>query len=47
MDIALEAPGDPKGVGQGVFFIQEPLDLRLNIPRISSGALSPSWPYLA
>ena len=24
--------GDPEGVGRGVFFVQEPLDPRLNIP---------------
>jgi hypothetical protein len=25
-------PGDPEGVSRGVFFVWEPLDLRLNIP---------------
>jgi hypothetical protein len=39
MGIAPEPPGNPKGVGQRVFFVREPLDLRLNIlyARISSG----------
>jgi hypothetical protein len=32
MGIAPEAPGNPEGVGQGVFFVWEPLDPRLNIP---------------
>ena len=32
MGIAPKPPGDPRGVGRGVFFIREPLDPGLNIP---------------
>jgi hypothetical protein len=32
MGIAPEPLGDPRGVGQRVFLVQEPLDPRLNIP---------------
>ena len=32
MGIAPKPPGNPRGVGRGIFFIREPLDPRLNIP---------------
>jgi hypothetical protein len=41
MCITLKPMGDPEGVGRGVFFIQELLDPRLNIPyvRISTAGI--------